>query len=350
MTQTPWAGWYADPLMVNTLRYWDGTQWTEHVCPMPPALPPYEAAPRVKAATAIRNFWVKAFSYSGRATRAEYNWALGLFAASYGAVLAVLVPTGLQRSAVGVAVIVAVLLAFVLPWPALIARRCHDINKPGVFGLLFLATSIGFLVTAAFLMFVRSDPRGARFDRGSAEDVVRRSSKRSRPLGFAACALVALALGAASFAVVEIAQVAARPMVILGQGPVHVTLPAHTQYGLFFYDPQNLGYSESCTASDDGQPVALGEPGQYFTSSEWDNLDLVFDTGSGNLVIDCQSTAQRVSVQPIPNFTTIFAGFGVGLAVGLAGAVCAVLWLNRVGARPGTLTEPTARTDSSHSG
>ena len=29
----PPADWYADPHKVARLRYWDGTQWTEHVAP-----------------------------------------------------------------------------------------------------------------------------------------------------------------------------------------------------------------------------------------------------------------------------------------------------------------------------
>lgn len=33
------AGWYRDPSMENTQRYWDGTQWTEHVQPLHPPAP-----------------------------------------------------------------------------------------------------------------------------------------------------------------------------------------------------------------------------------------------------------------------------------------------------------------------
>lgn len=29
----PPAGWYPHPSMANTLGYWDGDQWTEHVAP-----------------------------------------------------------------------------------------------------------------------------------------------------------------------------------------------------------------------------------------------------------------------------------------------------------------------------
>jgi hypothetical protein len=30
------AGWYADPQMPGTQRYWDGAQWTDRVAPIPP--------------------------------------------------------------------------------------------------------------------------------------------------------------------------------------------------------------------------------------------------------------------------------------------------------------------------
>ena len=29
------AGWYPDPQMAGTQRYWDGARWTEHRAPMP---------------------------------------------------------------------------------------------------------------------------------------------------------------------------------------------------------------------------------------------------------------------------------------------------------------------------
>ncbi|WP_052593542.1 excalibur calcium-binding domain-containing protein [Luteipulveratus mongoliensis] len=45
MTQTPQAGWYADPQDTRWVRYWDGARWTEHVRPWTP-LP--SAAPVVR--------------------------------------------------------------------------------------------------------------------------------------------------------------------------------------------------------------------------------------------------------------------------------------------------------------
>jgi len=115
----------------------------------------------------MRNFWVKAFTYNGRASRAEYNWALAIFLLYYGAVVAAVIGAGLRDSLVGLLLAFALLMVFIVPWFALIARRCHDINRPGAFGFLLLATGIGFLVTEGFLMFSESDPRGARFDPAS---------------------------------------------------------------------------------------------------------------------------------------------------------------------------------------
>ncbi len=34
------AGWYADPTVPGAQRYWDGSQWTEHVQPPPPPRSP----------------------------------------------------------------------------------------------------------------------------------------------------------------------------------------------------------------------------------------------------------------------------------------------------------------------
>lgn len=118
--------------------------------------------PTVSPVGAMLDFWRKAFTYSGRATRSEYNWALLTFIVVV-AFASVLFEYVIPRP-VSTVLSVAVWVAFIVPWFALIARRCHDTNRRGVFGLLLLVMGIGFLVTEAVLIFDESDPRGIRFD------------------------------------------------------------------------------------------------------------------------------------------------------------------------------------------
>ncbi|OBG25435.1 DUF2510 domain-containing protein [Mycobacterium sp. E3198] len=40
MTATPPPGWYPDPSGDNNQRYFDGTNWTDHVAPIAPRIPP----------------------------------------------------------------------------------------------------------------------------------------------------------------------------------------------------------------------------------------------------------------------------------------------------------------------
>ena len=35
----PSAGWYPDPSMAGTQRYWDGSRWSDHVAPMAASQP-----------------------------------------------------------------------------------------------------------------------------------------------------------------------------------------------------------------------------------------------------------------------------------------------------------------------
>lgn len=125
---------------------------------------PSQSPSLVGPSRAVRNFWIKAFVYSGRATRAEYNWALVmtvLLWISVGSLIVFLLPDGLLRKSIEI----FLLLVFLVPWSALVVRRCHDMNRRGAFGLLLLATGIGFVVTECFLMFAGSNPLGARFER-----------------------------------------------------------------------------------------------------------------------------------------------------------------------------------------
>ena len=38
--ETPQPGWYPDPEMAQTQRYWDGSTWTDHRAPAAPQVAP----------------------------------------------------------------------------------------------------------------------------------------------------------------------------------------------------------------------------------------------------------------------------------------------------------------------
>jgi len=46
---SPVAGWYPDPALTDTVRYFDGAGWTAHVAPAPHAVPAQYAAPAQQA-------------------------------------------------------------------------------------------------------------------------------------------------------------------------------------------------------------------------------------------------------------------------------------------------------------
>lgn len=46
------AGWYPHPKMTDTVRYWDGNQWTGQVAPAPSSQPPAPAAEPAAPASA----------------------------------------------------------------------------------------------------------------------------------------------------------------------------------------------------------------------------------------------------------------------------------------------------------
>jgi uncharacterized RDD family membrane protein YckC len=60
-------GWYADPGAARTLRWWNGTAWTEHTHPVPdqaPFLGPgQETGPTTEDGQPLAGFWMRALAY-----------------------------------------------------------------------------------------------------------------------------------------------------------------------------------------------------------------------------------------------------------------------------------------------
>ena len=98
--------------------------------------------------------------------------------------------------------------------------------------------------------------------------------------------------------------------VALPAGQHELTLPAHRTYGVYVDDADNSGYSERCSATDaSGRRVRMKDPSWnigWFSDTE--NLDFVFDTGSGDLRIECSVPGERVTLRQVPNDTALVLG------------------------------------------
>jgi hypothetical protein len=83
--------------------------------------------------------------------------------------------------------------------------------------------------------------------------------------------------------------------------PQHVVLPAHKKYGIYVNDADNSGYSLSCTARDsEGRQIHMGShPPPTISNSATNNLDLVYNTGSGDLTFTCSASGAQTTTQPL---------------------------------------------------
>jgi hypothetical protein len=134
------AGWYPDPRGISTHRWWDGTQWTEHV-PQP-----YDLAQSLEAPSDAKPYtpyiWLVALlpllSYIGLAL---FDWA-GYFRASMSLDLDLLASVGIQYAIlIGVSWVVgaACWLFAYLDWRQLKQR---EIPRPFHFAWVFLAPGV----------------------------------------------------------------------------------------------------------------------------------------------------------------------------------------------------------------
>ena len=126
-------------------------------------------------AIAVRRFWEKYATFSGRASRSEYWW-WALVSGTVGVILvSIYIPSllaartggeGLRINA-GIAFVLVTgllwLVATIVPTLALFWRRLHDANLSGLYSLAMLVPTVGWLFILVFTL-LPSNPAGARFD------------------------------------------------------------------------------------------------------------------------------------------------------------------------------------------
>ena len=137
-------------------------------------LPLYGATP----VQAVKRFFQKYATFSGRASRSEYWWlTLALVVAAFVLSLLALILGSATRTSsdpdqIGVAGIPFLVLLFLLglativPSIALSVRRLHDANFSGLLFLLVLVPYLGSLILLVFAI-LPTNPIGARFDQGA---------------------------------------------------------------------------------------------------------------------------------------------------------------------------------------
>jgi hypothetical protein len=165
---------------------------------------------------------------------------------------------------------------------------------------------------------------------GSASDGTGARSGARRParhLGWVGLLLCVLAIFAVAVPGVGYARATADRGVRLDGSTQHILLPAHQKYGIYVDDADNSGYSEACSAVDaGGRSVRMADPSWSISSSDTEVLDLVFDTGSGALTINCSVPGERVTARPVPNAPAMLLGVILAGIVGCSGAVMIIAW------------------------
>ena len=134
---------------------------------------------------AVIRFWKKYATFSGRASRSEYWWWSLLSGIPAGVLVSIYIPSllaartggsGLRLNAgIVIAIIVGGLwfLATIVPTFALLWRRLHDVNLSGLYVLLALIPTVGWLFLLLFTL-LPSNRAGARFDQPPASPEPRR--------------------------------------------------------------------------------------------------------------------------------------------------------------------------------
>ncbi|MDH6194109.1 uncharacterized membrane protein YhaH (DUF805 family) [Mycobacterium frederiksbergense] len=114
---------------------------------------------------AVSRFFHSYARFSGRASRSEYWWAtlaLGMVALLCGAFVAIAGDNS-TLSILSLVILVAFVLACMVPSWALMVRRLHDADLSGWMSLLILLPYIGSVIQIVFGV-LPSKPLGERFD------------------------------------------------------------------------------------------------------------------------------------------------------------------------------------------
>jgi hypothetical protein len=164
-------------------------------------------------------------------------------------------------------------------------------------------------------------------------------------LGWAGVFMCVLALLALAVSAITYAVAASHRGVRLDGSSQRLVLPANTTYGIYVDDVDNSGYTENCFAIDSrGRHVRMGDPGWSISSSDTENLDYVFDTGSGRITITCVVPGEQVVARPVPDLHSLLLGIALAGSLGVIGVSLGIAWLVKRASRTGD-TWPTAVAD-----
>lgn len=146
-------------------------------------------------------------------------------------------------------------------------------------------------------------------------------------LGWVGLLLCVLALVAVAVPGFGYTRARADDGVRLDGSPQHVQLPANRTYGIYVDDADNSGYAMSCSAVDArGRDASMADPGWSVSSSNTEVLDLVFDTGSGELTITCAVPGEQVTARPVPNDGAMLLGIVLAVGLGCTGLGLLLAW------------------------
>jgi uncharacterized membrane protein YhaH (DUF805 family) len=157
----PPADWYRDPERPGWLRWWDGTNWTDHRQPQPLHPPahqqPVPQLPLTPFAAAVKDAVKRTFDYSGRTTRSGYWWlwlAIWLIVLATTTIAGAASPGSSETANAVLGLLIVVFLVIVLPTAV---RRLHDAGCSG-WMLLLALIPLGGIVVFVFLVSPSKPP------------------------------------------------------------------------------------------------------------------------------------------------------------------------------------------------